>query len=254
MKANLLTLVEYGIANDGAHLHWRVMAPTDGKKRPAVLLLPGGGFRNLYGIPSIVATDLFAAGYIVFTNTEYRTAPPNKLIGQTSDGRFPCQTDDVTVAATAARLHKLCDGEVFAVGGSAGGSHAAYLASNGKVNAAVCFSPAMQFDDPISLEQGTFSNDVNNYAPDNLAAASPNNMLKVDEPAISIMSFQQDHMPAPQYTLAVAQLASLGAKYSSSLLSGSGHSWDAWRVPGVPEQVISFLAAVRSSTVTKPHE
>ena len=38
-------------------------------------------------------------------------------LGQTSDGRFPDQPNDIELAAMAARADFRCNGEVFAIGG-----------------------------------------------------------------------------------------------------------------------------------------
>ncbi|PYL07811.1 MAG: hypothetical protein DME33_09330 [Verrucomicrobia bacterium] len=236
---------QYATADDGTPLHWQVVAPMDGQKHPAVLLLPGGGFKHLYSIPAAVSSDLRDAGYCVFNFTEYRLAPPNKLAGQVSDGRFPDQTNDVELAAAKAKTDSRCNGEVFAVGGSAGATHAAWLAGKSLVKAAVLMSPAMQFDDIVSLQNSNFRNDVINYAPGNLAAASPNNILVTNESAIFITAFQHDSMPAPQYNLGVAKLASLGTPNRSELVSGQGHSWDLW--PLIKDQAIKFLNTHRGS-------
>lgn len=246
-KRTRLNTEQYATAVDGTPLHWKPFAPAaGGDKYPAVILLPGGQFKALDSIPAAVGTSLRAAGYMVFNMTEYRIAPPNKLTGQNSLGRYPDQTNDVELAAASALSDSRCNGEVFAVGGSAGAAHAAWLAAKGLVKAAVCLSPPMQLDDPVSLENAKFRGDVENYAPDELAEASPNSLFVTDQSAILIMAFTEDHIPAPQFNIAVANLASLSARYSSELLPGAGHSWDAWRVSGVPEKVISFLASNRT--------
>jgi acetyl esterase/lipase len=76
--------------------------------------------RRFDSMESIVCPqDLAAAGYIAFS-IEYRLAPPGALPGQISDGRFPDQTDDVKLAVRTARADRRCNGQVGAVGGSAG--------------------------------------------------------------------------------------------------------------------------------------
>jgi dienelactone hydrolase len=239
--------VPYATASDGTILHWRVQEPVGGGKHPVVLTIPGGGFKNLFSIPPAVSQDLLAAGYVVFDSVEYRLAPPNKLSGQVSDGRYPDQTNDIELAAAAALRDSRCNGEVFAVGGSAGASHAEWLAAKGLVRAAVCLSPATQFDDAVSLQDGAFRHDVENYAPTDPAAASPDSLLTSGS-VIMISAYQQDHMPAPQYDLAVAKLLKLGAPYAAQLVPGKGHSWDLW--PTVKTQAISFLNAHRGASPT----
>lgn len=233
----------YGTASDGTVLHWKAVAPPGGGKHPAVIVLPGGEFVRLDHVPDVVSTDLRDAGYAVFL-CEYRLAPPNKLVGQTSDGRFPDQTDDVIIAAAAARADSRCNGDVFAVGGSAGASHAETLAALHLVRAAVSISPCTQLDDQASLlSDPKWAKDVRNYAAD-LAAASPDVLLSSSSSPLYPVAFAQDHIPAPQYNLVVARLAALGIQYTSTLIPGAGHSWDAW--PTVKNQAIAFLNDHRS--------
>ncbi|PYK38112.1 MAG: hypothetical protein DME60_11710, partial [Verrucomicrobia bacterium] len=111
--------------------------------------------------------DLRDAGYLALS-IEYRLAPPGSIAGQTSDGRYPDQTNDCKVAVRAARADPRCNGKVGAVGASAGATHAAYLASDGttgddKVDVAVCLSGAYDFSDPLSLRQSdAFKNNAEN--------------------------------------------------------------------------------------------
>ncbi len=229
--------VQYATADDGTPLHWTMFAPNDGQKHPAVLLIHGGGFTLPSQVPVFVAMDLVAAGYTVFSQVQYRLAPPNKITGQTSDGCYPNQTDDVTLAARAAVTDPRSNGEVFVIGGSAGGSHAAVLAARGLVKAAVLLSPAMQFDATPTSAQ--FRQAVNNYAPNRLVEASPNTMLANDEAPIFIVAFTQDSMPSNQYLTGVSRLVAVGATYESLLVPGIGHSFSLWNT--VKIQIISFL-------------
>ena len=122
----------YGTASDGTVLHWIVYTPSTPGPWPAVLVIHGGGFTS--GTPGqpITGEDLAAAGYIAFS-IEYRLAPPGALPGQISDGRFPDQSDDVKLAVRTARADPRCNGQVGAVGGSAGGYQAAFCAATGTI-------------------------------------------------------------------------------------------------------------------------
>lgn len=233
---------QYATADDGTPLHWTMFAPNDGQKHPVVLLLHGGGFTLPNPVPVFVATDLVATGYTVFSNVEYRLAPPNRITGQVSLGQFPNQTDDVTLAVQAAINDPRSNGEVFVIGGSSGGSHAAVLAARGLVKAAVLLSPAMQFDATPTSAQ--FRQAVNSYAPNRLVEASPNTMLVTEESPIFIVAFTQDSMPANQYTLGVARLVAIGASYDSLLVLGVGHAFSLWST--VKTQAISFLNGYRN--------
>src|SRR6476646_3157491 len=132
---NLIGTTEvYGTASDGTILHWVAFTPSGAGPWPAVLVIHGGDFYG--GLPDSApelitcAQDLANAGYLVFS-IEYRLAPPGSLAGQVSDGRFPDQTDDVKLAVRTARADPRCNGQVGAVGGSAGGSHTAFVAATG---------------------------------------------------------------------------------------------------------------------------
>jgi len=125
----------YGIASDGTVLHWDAYAPTTkAGPWPAVLVIHGGNFYG--GSPTsspdsvTLAQDLAAQGYIAFS-IEYRLAPPGTLPGQKSSGQFPDQTNDVKLAVRSARSDPRCNGQVGSVGGSAGGSHTAFVAATG---------------------------------------------------------------------------------------------------------------------------
>src|SRR6476620_7652405 len=162
----------FGTAADGTVLHWVVYTPLTPGPWPAVLVIHGGGFTS--GSPDFspdsvtCAQDLAAAGYIAFS-IEYRLAPPGLLPGQVSNGRFPDQTDDVKLAVRTARNDARCNGQVGAVGGSAGGSHTAFVAATGtpgddRIDVGVCLSGAFDFSDfsPNPLLD-FFINNVTNY-------------------------------------------------------------------------------------------
>ena len=97
------------------------------------------------------AQDLANAGFIAFA-IDYRLAPPGSIPGQKSSGRFPEQYDDVHLAVRAARNDARSNGQVGAVGGSSGGTHAAWVAATGtlgddRLDVAVCLSGSYDFSD-----------------------------------------------------------------------------------------------------------
>ena len=99
---------------------------------PTVLMFPPDGFKAEYGdhgVPSErwATRDLQYAGFLVF-QVDHRLAPPHKLPGQTSDGHPPDQTDDAKRQILAALADPQCNGSIYLIGGSAGGTLALWCA------------------------------------------------------------------------------------------------------------------------------
>src|SRR5438067_2159314 len=142
-------------ADDATPLHWAVTAPTTPGRHPVVLVIHGGGFisaRENSPNTKQAARDLAAAGFMVFA-VEYRLAPPGRIDGQTSSGRYPDQTNDVHLAVRAARADPRGNGQVGGVGGSAGGYHVAFAALTGtpgddQLDVGVSMSGALDLSDP----------------------------------------------------------------------------------------------------------
>jgi acetyl esterase/lipase len=147
---------QYGTAPDHTKLKWDRYTPTTGGPRwPAIVVIHGGGFRS--GARSNVSTqciDLACAGYLCFA-IDYRTCQ-NRLPSQPSTYDYGSgvratgvagptsdihdQMDDVRLAITKAKLDGQCTGIVYALGGSAGASHAIFAAIEGDVDRAVGLS------------------------------------------------------------------------------------------------------------------
>ncbi|MEO6871665.1 MAG: alpha/beta hydrolase [Chthoniobacterales bacterium] len=242
----------YGIAPDGTELHWVVYTPSTPGPWPAVLVIHGGGFKTgSPGSGAQASLDLANAGYLAFA-IEYRLAPNGALKGQTSDGRYPQQTDDVKMAVRAARSDPRCNGQVGAVGGSAGGAHTAYVAATGtkgddRIDVGVSLSGAYDFRDfTPDLNLQAFTNDVTNYVnvdisdTADLLTASPINYVDKDVAPLFLIQSEQDPMPTVQITDMAAKLGSLGLdEYQTLTIPGSLHSFDYWST--VKDDVISFL-------------
>ena len=94
-------------------------------------MLPADVFNLEYGDlgnPSeLWATeDLRNAGFMVF-QVNHRLAPPNTLDGQMTDGHAPDQTDDIKRQILAAINDPQCNGSIYLIGGSAGGTLALWV-------------------------------------------------------------------------------------------------------------------------------
>jgi len=246
----------YGTASDGTLLHWIVYQPSTPGPWPAVLVIHGGGFND--GSPDsssesiTCGQDLAAAGYIAFS-IEYRLAPPGALEGQTSDGRFPDQSDDVKLALRTARLDPRCNGQVAAVGGSAGGYQVAYNVATGtpgddRLDFGVSLSGAYDLSDfspnpHMPYYTATVTNYVNAPSTDTEAmrAASPAWLADSTISPLLMINSVDDSMPYSQLGDMIAHLDALGVtNYQALTLPGDSHSWASW--PSVKDEALTFIA------------
>ena len=248
---------QYGTASDGTPLHWVVYTPQTPGPWPVVLVIHGGGF--LSGTPDssaesiVAAQDLAASGYLALS-IEYRLAPPGMLPGQTSDGRFPQQTDDVKLAVRTARHDPRCNGQVGALGGSAGGYHVAFAATTGtpgddRIDVGVSLSGAYDLSDfSASPNIGNFTTFVTNYVGATTAeiaalrAASPAWVLDHSAAPLYLVNTLEDPMPYSQLPDMIAKLDQAGAtNYQALSLTGHLHAFAYWQT--VKDHALAFLAA-----------
>ena len=246
----------FGTASDGTILHWDAYMPSSPGPWPAVLVIHGGGF--MMGTPTssddsvTCAQDLAAAGYLALS-IEYRLAPPGSLPGQTSDGRFPDQEEDVKLAVHTARSDPRCNGQVGAVGGSAGGYHTAFVAATGtigydRIDVGVSLSglyDASDFSPSPNLDgfSSTVLNYVNVPASDiaALRAASAAWLADNTIAPLFMVNTLEDPMPYSQLGDMIMHLDALGVtKYQVLTLAGNAHAFANW--PAVKDQALLFLA------------
>lgn len=247
----------YAIASDRTPLEWTVFTPSGKGPWPAVLVIHGGLYIGGSADDSGVVTcakDLAAAGYIAFA-INYRLAPPGSVPGQKSLGRFPDQGNDVHLAVLAARDDSRSNGRVGAVGGSAGATHAAWVAVTGvpgqdRIDAAVCLSGAYDLSDfsPDS-ELGIFIDTATNYVGvpvtnvTTLRAASPAWAVTSGVSPLFLVDSLGDLMPAVQLDDMIASLSAVKAKnYTAMSISGSLHSFGYWTQ--VKTDALAFLAPI----------
>jgi acetyl esterase/lipase len=243
---------QFAVADDGTPLTWAAyLAPGPGS-HPSVLVIHGGGFFSDENGPKQVdcAQDLAEAGMNAFI-ISYRLAPPGKISGQRSDGRYPDQTNDVLLAVHAARVDGRGNGKVGAVGGSAGGSHLIYVAATGtkgddQIDVGVSLSGAYDFADEESWtwQDGSFYDWVTNYVgsrdPAKLAAASPITYVNKRMPPLLLYGSMNEAMPPEQLTNLTMTLNSFRvSNYQVTTFSGHGHSFSYWSK--VKRDAIAFL-------------
>ena len=255
----------YATADDGTPLTWTVFTPTGTGPWPAVLVIHGGFWiagSELDAGPAGCGQDLADAGYLAFS-ISYRLAPPGSIPGQNSLGRFPDQGNDVHLAVQAARNDARCNGQVGAVGGSAGGSHVAWVAATGtpgenRIDVGVSLSGAYDLSDfgpdpNIDYFIMTVTNYVGVPSTDTTAlqAASPAWVLDATVAPLLLFDKADDIMPAAQLDDMVAHLQGAGAtNFEAGSLPGTGHSFQYW--PQVKNDAIAFLAAGFSTPPPTP--
>ncbi|MGI8955851.1 MAG: alpha/beta hydrolase family protein [Chthoniobacterales bacterium] len=255
-KANAQTAEVFGTATDGTVLHWYVYTPAGNGPWPAMIIIHGGGFDSNSPTSSpdsvVCGQDLAAAGYIAFS-VEYRLAPPGLLRGQTSDGRFPQQNDDVRLAVRTARADSRCNGQVGAIGGSGGGYHVAYLAATGtpgddRIEVGVSLSGVFDLSDfspnpTLNYFTATVTNYVGVTTADTAAlrAASPAWIADKTIAPLFLVNSARDPMPYVQIPDMIMHLDALGVtNYQTFSQPGQTHAFANWA--GAKDQALTFLA------------
>ena len=240
----------------GVDLKWGVYEPATPGPWPAVIVIHAGAFKSGSRNDDEVvlcAHDLAEAGFIAFA-ISHRLAPPGQIEGQKASldyGRYPEQYEDVAAAAHAARTDSRCNGWVGAVGGSSGGSHAAYVAATGipgdtRFDAAVCLSANYDFPDFTGDVTGEVRHGVSNYVgtfnPRRLLKASPILVVDATIPPLFLMNSTDEFMPLPQLQDMTDRLTSLGViNFQTRTLDGTLHAFDYWSQ--IKDDAIAFLNA-----------
>jgi acetyl esterase/lipase len=252
-------------------LAWRIFEPTDGAgKWPVVLLIHAGGFKtgSYYDGSTVhAAQSLAAEGYYALV-VSYRLAPCKTIFGQhphdntpdgIASGRPPQQTDDIQALVRAARADTHClNQKVGIVGGSAGGSHAAFVAFDttasvgwpnwqptDRPNATVCLSGAYDFADRTDEPHlQDFVDNIENYTgtcvridpnPDpavkDQRRVSPIAKLTSDIKPMYFIHTDLDPMPHHQIVDIQCALESIGADPTL---------YKAWTIPGSTEHAFEY--------------
>lgn len=262
------TTETYGIAPDGAVLHWDVYTPSTPGPWPTVLVVHGGRFRGGTRIDTglvPVANDLANAGYLALS-VDYRLAPPGSIPGQTSTGQKMEQYEDVQMAVRAARADTRGNGRVAVVGGSAGGTHATWVALTSdlasRVDVAVSLSGAYDFDDfspdPYLTD---FRDSVTNFCEvSNPPTAEQMATLQFYSPVTNVdgtvaplllVNSLYDSMPFSQLADMTNAMRALGVNNFETLtVPGSGHSFDNWTA--AKSEVLAFVATGLANAANPP--
>lgn len=287
---------QYGTGTSGAGpttLLWHTFMHGD-VPRPFVLVMHVGLFKLGSPGPGAVCTDLYYEGYNCAA-IQYRLAdpgtpmrPPDGDQPLGDHGNYPEQVEDFSAAIIAARTGSTPNttgqvtGEVIGIGGSAGGTHVAYMAAdvlNGgdKLDLGVMLSGAYDFHDPSSLA-GTcatsFGDAVRNYvnctagdpACDDdggaLDLASAYRRFTATSSKVQFFSTDIDSMPVNQYNAFVIYLTFVGAPFESRLITDppfnplgcSRHAFQYWYpiAPDWPDSVNAEVITFIESNIPPP--
>jgi acetyl esterase/lipase len=280
---------------DPHRLEWRKFTPSTNPPWPTVVVLHEGEFEggSPFGqaIQRMVAPDLNAAGYYVLVPS-WRLAPCGRITNQQChdntpegkmSGRPPQQSDDVKAIIRAARAETNCLGQkVGVVGGSAGATHAVWVAldtnssgsvwpfwtTNDRADVACCLSgaylfserrtelytPAIDFPGIIHNYTGT----TNTTTQENL---SPTKLVKPDsvefpfKPTL-LIDTERDSMPHFQILDMEEALEAVGLEEGVdfrriTIDDTGGHAFEYWdnfdtETPPklISQEVIDYLDAV----------
>lgn len=241
----------YATADDGTPLKWKVFPGAGPGPHPAVLVIHGGHFASTPASPNMwqAARAAAAAGFNAFL-VDYRLAAEGRLPGQKSLGQYPDQTNDLKKAVRAARAYPGGNGKVGAIGGSAGASHAVYLAATGakgddRLDAAVGFSGAYDLVALESLGHRNIQRKVEGYvgssSTEAARKASPVTYIDATVSPLYIIASDNETMPPEQMPSLIRQLQAVGATNFKQLLrkNSQRHAFGNW--PEVSAEVLDFL-------------
>lgn len=218
-------LVRYGDHPDQvANLH---LPAAEGGPWPCVVLLHGGFWRDRWDrtLMTPLARDLAAHGLAAW-NVEYRR------VGE-SGGGWPNTFDDVAAAVDALATAEDVDStRVAAVGHSAGGHLALWLASRADARVALCAAVSLAGVCDLvaaALERlgggaaqallGGEPEDV----PERYAAASPHALLPLGVPQLLVHGLDDDIVPPAQSRSHAAAAREAGDLVELVELAGTGH-------------------------------
>jgi acetyl esterase/lipase len=224
-------LVRYGQHPDQvANLHL-----PDGTPPFAVVVLIHGGFwrdRHDRTLMTPLAQDLAARGYLAW-NVEYRR------VGQEGGG-WPGTFDDLAAAVHALAGVAEADRErVVAVGHSAGGHLALWLAARGLVAAAASQAGVADLVAGADLGDGAARALLGggpDEVPDRYAAASPAARLPLGVPQLLVHGRRDDVVPPGQSERYAEAAAAAGDRVELALLPDADHfdvidpAHEAWRL------------------------
>lgn len=285
----------FSTAPDGSLCQWMRYTPSGGGPWPIIVIVHGGAFsQGSMNNVAVQALDMQTAGYLALA-INYRlglgliTNQPatfdygagtrrTGVDGPTSN--IHDELDDVRAAIVAARADSHCNGKVFLLGGSAGGTLCMMAALTGTVgttkpDAVVCLSGSYDGSDVSGLRVPTppavapfteaWETHVNvtiettPSAPSitSIQNASPVYQTIANIPHMLLICSANDPIQPQQLPDMVTTLTALGitfvdypttGNYQKNVCPGKKHSWDYWLDPAatgdsvtVKQEVIAWF-------------
>ena len=225
--------VEYGTANGKRLLLDAYVPPAGEERRPAVVMIHGGGWRvgdKASWQPE--AERLATKGWVAFS-VNYRLDEPSV---------FPAEIDDVQAAVRWVRAHaeeyRVDPSRIAAIGESAGGHLAAMLATLGsgaldrdaRIRVGAAWSP------PVDLTAlagsrgagwiGPLLGCNRETCPDRLAQSSPVTHVDGTDAPLYLVSSTEELVPLSQSEAMAARLKAAGVDHRLDVYPGNRHALD----------------------------
>ena len=232
--------IEYGTAN-GKRLLLDAYVPAGGEeRRPAVVMIHGGGWRvgdKASWQPE--AEQLAAMGWVAFS-VNYRLDEPSV---------FPAEIDDVQAAVRWVRAqaeeYRIDPGRIAAVGESAGGHLAAMLATLGtgpldrdaRIRVGAAWSPPVDLTALAGSRGASWIGPLlgcnQQTCPDRLAQSSPVTHVDASDAPLYLVNSTEELVPLSQSEAMADRLKAAGVDHRLDVYPGNRHALDfradAWR-------------------------
>ena len=225
--------VEYGTAN-GKRLLLDAYVPAGGEdRRPAVVMIHGGGWRMGDKASWADEAQRFAArGWVAFS-INYRLDEPSV---------FPAEIDDVQAAVRWVRAHaqdyRIDPARIAAVGESAGGHLAAMLATlgSGSLHDGARIRVGAAWSPPVDLTAlagsrgdrwaGPLLGCTQATCPDLLAQSSPVNHVDRTDAPLYLVNSTEELVPLSQAQAMAERLKAAAVDHRLDVFPGSRHALD----------------------------
>jgi len=225
--------IEYGSANGKRLLLDAYVPPAGEERRPAVVMIHGGGWRvgdKASWQPE--AEQLAAKGWVAFS-VNYRLDEP---------AVFPAEIDDVQAAVRWVRAHaeeyRIDPARIAAVGESAGGHLAAMLATLGtgpldrdaRIRVGAAWSPPVDLTALAGSRGASWIGPLlgcdQQTCPDRLATSSPVTHVDASDAPLYLVNSTREVVPLSQSQAMAERLKAAGVDHRLAVYQGNRHALD----------------------------